>query len=265
MEENYLELNKDAWNKKTSYHIESDFYKMDAFVEGESSLNSIELDLLGDIKDKTILHLQCHFGQDSLSLSRKGAVVTGVDFSENAIEKAREVNENLGLDARFICCDIYNLPKHLNKQFDIVYTSYGTIGWLPDLDKWANVVSQFLKPGGTFVIVDFHPVVWMFDNDFTYFQYSYFKREPIVEIESGTYADVNAPIETKTISWNHSLGEILGNLINSGLEIMDFKEYDYSPYNCFKNLYEPEAGKFRIKSQEDKIPMVYSVVARLKN
>jgi 2-polyprenyl-3-methyl-5-hydroxy-6-metoxy-1,4-benzoquinol methylase len=125
---------------------------MQSFLEGKSTLNEIELQLLGDISGKKILHLQCHFGQDTMSLSRMGAKATGIDLSNKAIERAKEIALRLNLDTDFICCDLYDAPNHLNEKFDIVFTSYGTIGWLPDLDKWAKVVSHFLKPNGKFII-----------------------------------------------------------------------------------------------------------------
>jgi SAM-dependent methyltransferase len=262
--ENYKEINKQTWNNKTDVHIASDFYDVEAFLNGKSSLNSIELDLLGDIKGKKILHLQCHFGQDSLSLARLGAKVTGVDLSDRAIEKATAFNTELNLDATFICCDVYDAPKFIDEKFDLVFTSYGTIGWLPDLDKWANVVTDFLKPGGKLVFADFHPVVWMFDNDFKEVFYSYFNIEPIIEDEDGTYADRNSEIASKTITWNHPLSETLNALIKSGLEINSFNEYDYSPYNCFNETEEFEKGKYRIKHLGNKIPMVYSITATKK-
>ena len=165
-QEDYLVKNKAAWNAKTAVHIDSDFYDMPAFMGGETSLKSLELGLLGDVKGKRILHLQCHFGQDSLSLARMGASVVGVDLSDAAIEKARELAAELQLDATFVNCDIYSLKEHLQGEFDLVFTSYGTIGWLPDLNRWAAIVEHYLKPGGSFVMVDFHPVVWMFDNHF---------------------------------------------------------------------------------------------------
>jgi 2-polyprenyl-3-methyl-5-hydroxy-6-metoxy-1,4-benzoquinol methylase len=139
----YIKANKELWNKRTGFHVLSEFYNVEAFIKGESSLNAIELDLLGNVKGKKILHLQCHFGQDSLSLARMGAKVTGVDLSDKAIEKAKELSVQLDLDARFICSDLYELPTILDEQFDLVFTSYGTIGWLPDLDKWGAVVSRF--------------------------------------------------------------------------------------------------------------------------
>lgn len=260
----YININKQTWNNKTDVHIASDFYDVESFLNGKSTLNNIELVLLGDVKGKKILHLQCHFGQDTMTLSRMGAKATGIDLSDKAIERAKEFSEKLGLDTQFICCDIYDAPKHLDEKFDIVFTSYGTIGWLPDLKKWADVVSHFLKPDGKFVFAEFHPVVWMFDNDFKEVFYSYFNVAPIIEDESGTYADRYSEISAETITWNHPTSEVLNALIQSGLEINSFNEYDYSPYNCFNETEEFEKGKFRIKHLGNKIPMVFSLVATKK-
>ncbi len=184
-EPNYIDINKQSWNNKVDFHVKSDFYDLDGFLKGNTSLNNIELTLLGNIKRKSILHLQCHFGQDTISLARLGAAVTGIDLSDKAIEKAQELSLKTHTAASFICCNIYDLPQHLDKQFDIVFTSYGTIGWLPDLDKWAYIVSQFLKPNGRFVFVEFHPVVWMFDDDFSKIGYNYFNTGPIVKHKTG--------------------------------------------------------------------------------
>ncbi len=263
-EKDYLQINKATWNDKTDVHIASEFYDVAGFLNGKSTLNDIELELLGNVKGKKILHLQCHFGQDTMSLSRMGAKATGVDLSDKAIGRAREFTTQLGLDTEFLCCDLYDTPNHLNEQFDVVFTSYGTIGWLPDLDKWAKVISHFLKPGGTFVMADFHPVVWMYDNHFREVQYPYFNVETIVEEETGTYADRNAEMHSKTISWNHPTSEILNALIGSGLEIKRYNEYDYSPYNCFNAMEEFEKGKFRVAHLGNKIPMVYAVLAMKK-
>src|SRR6478672_980179 len=229
----YIAINKQTWNDKTDVHVASEFYDVDGFLNGKSTLNAIELNLLGDVAGKKILHLQCHFGQDTMSFSRMGAQATGVDLSDKAIEKAKEYNDQLGLDTQFICCDIYDLPNHLDEKFDIVFTSYGTIGWLPDMTKWAQLISNFLKPNGKFVFVEFHPVVWMFDDYFKTVFYSYFNTEPIVETLTGTYADKDAAIETKSVGWNHPTSEVLNALLQSGLELNSFDEYDYSPYNCF--------------------------------
>ena len=257
----YLELNRLSWNNKTDTHLASNFYDMKGFLKGDSSLNSVELDLLGDVRGKKILHLQCHFGQDTLSLARMGAEVTGVDLSDKAIYNASELSKKLDLEATFICCDIYDLPNHLNGKFDIVYTSYGTIGWLPDLHKWAAIVSKFLKPSGKFVFVEFHPVVWMFDDDFKKIGYSYFNNGPIIEKEDGTYADKDAEISQEFVTWNHGMSEVVSSLLNVSLSLETFQEFDYSPYPCFKHTVEFEPKKFRIKHLDDKIPMLYSLVA----
>jgi 2-polyprenyl-3-methyl-5-hydroxy-6-metoxy-1,4-benzoquinol methylase len=262
---NYIEKNKQLWNTRTEYHYSSDFYNLDGFIKGQTSLNDIELALLGDVAGKTILHLQCHFGQDTLSLARMGAITTGADLSDNAIGKAKQLSAQLNLNARFICCDIYDLPQHLHEKFDIVFTSYGTVGWLPDLDKWAHLIADYLKPGGRFIFAEFHPFLWMFDNDLSKVVYSYFKSEAIVELEQGTYANNDAPISMESVTWNHALSEVFQVLVSNGLQIDDLKEYNYSPYNCFSHMEQVGERKFIIKHLGDKIPMVYSIVATKKN
>jgi 2-polyprenyl-3-methyl-5-hydroxy-6-metoxy-1,4-benzoquinol methylase len=264
-EENYIEINKQSWNKRTASHLLSDFYDVDGFLNGKSSLNEIELKLLGDIKDKNVLHLQCHFGQDTISLGRLGANVTGIDLSDKAIESANKLSEKANIQTTFICCDIYDLPDHLNQEFDIVYTSYGTIGWLPDINKWAKIVSKYLKPNGKFIFVEFHPVVWMFDDDFKKIKYKYFNSNAIIETESGTYADKDAEINQECITWNHGIGEVVNSLIKNDVEVMSLNEYDYSPYNCFNGTIEFEPNKYRINKFGNKFPMVYSIVGKKKS
>ncbi|KAA3599269.1 MAG: class I SAM-dependent methyltransferase [Calditrichaeota bacterium] len=262
--DNYKEINKNSWNQRVDVHFDSANYDNESFIKGRNALNEIELELLGDIKEKSILHLQCHFGQDTISLNRLGAKVTGIDFSDKAIAKAKELAQTVNSDTKFILSDVYELPKNLDEKFDIVFTSYGTIGWLPDLDKWAKVVSHFLKPNGKFVFAEFHPVVWMFDDNFQELKYSYFNKEAIVETEEGTYADRNAPLTLTSVGWNHDLSEVLNSLIKNGLEINSFNEFDYSPHNCFLETVEIAPSKYRIKHLEDKIPMVYSILATKK-
>lgn len=259
--QNYIDINRQSWNNRVDAHLSSDFYDMPGFMAGQTSLKEIELALLGDVQGKSILHLQCHFGQDTLSLARMGARVTGVDLSDKAIEQANDLAATLQLDARFVCCNIYDLPQHLDEQFDIVFTSYGTIGWLPDLDVWAQLISKYLKPDGQFVFAEFHPVVWMFDDAFEGINYNYFNNGPILETESGTYADRDAAIQQSYVMWNHGTGEVLNSLIGAGLSITCFNEFDYSPYNCFLNTEMFEPGKYRIKHFGNKIPMVFSLKA----
>jgi len=259
--ENYIQINKNLWNKRAEVHFDSEFYDVKGFLEGRSSLNSMELDLLGDIDGKSILHLQCHFGQDSISLARLGAKVTGVDLSDKAIELAKELAEKNSPAVKFICSDIYDLPNHADEKFDIVFTSYGTVGWLPDLDRWAKVVSHFLVPGGKFVFVEFHPIIWMYDDKFNEVTYSYFKDEAIVEVKDTTYTGGKLSETMEEVSWNHSLSEVINSLINNGLIINSLNEFDYSPYNIFAGSSEIEKGKFRIEKFGNKVPMVYSLMA----
>jgi 2-polyprenyl-3-methyl-5-hydroxy-6-metoxy-1,4-benzoquinol methylase len=257
----YFDENKNLWNQRTVVHKESSFYDVASFLQGKSSLNEIELRELGNVKNKKILHLQCHFGMDSLSLSKMGADVTGIDLSDAAIEEAKKLNDQLSLHAKFICCNVYDLKDHLSGQFDIVFTSYGVIGWLPDLNKWAEIIAHFLKPGGFFYMVEFHPVVWMFDEDFKEVKYYYHNQEMIVMDALGTYTDRSAHIQSKEYSWNHSISEVLNALLNQNLRLEFFNEYMYSPYPCFRNVVETEKTKWHIKGMEGKIPMVYSLKA----
>lgn len=257
----YFEANKELWNQRTIVHRDSEFYNLAGFKAGETVLTPIELAEVGDVKGKKLLHLQCHFGMDSLDWARRGALVTGVDLSDIAIIEARSLNKELGLSAEFVCCNVLDTADHIKEEFDIVFTSYGTIGWLPDLKPWANMISRMLKPGGLFYIAEFHPVLWMFDDDFTHIQYAYENREVIVTENQGTYTDRNADIRGKEYSWNHSLSEVLNVLINAGLKIEMFNEHMYSPYPCFRNVIEFEPGKWQIKGMEGKLPMVYTIRA----
>jgi 2-polyprenyl-3-methyl-5-hydroxy-6-metoxy-1,4-benzoquinol methylase len=258
-EENYFDANRKSWDARTAIHVKSKFYDLEGFINGKNQLNSIELEALGDVRGKSMLHLQCHFGLDSMSWSRLGAKVTGVDFSEKAITVARDVATRTKLDARFICANIYDLPNQLDETFDIVFTSYGVIGWLPDLDRWASIISRYLKPGGVFYMAEFHPVVWMFDDAFTRIDYSYFNKDVITTQQNGTYTDRDANISSTEYGWNHSIAEVFRALHSNGMAIQAIEEFDYSPYNCFQNMVGDGKGGYYIKGYEGKLPMVYSV------
>lgn len=259
IEKDYLNINRQLWNDKVAVHASSDFYDVSGFLKGATSLNEIETPLLGDISKKRVLHLQCHFGLDSLSMARMGADVTGVDLSDKAIDKARQLAEDTGIDAKFIQSDVYDLQEKHKEKYDLVFSSYGTIGWLPDLKKWAQVVNHFLKPGGRLLLVEFHPVVWMFDDEFKKVAYSYFNCEAIVETTEGTYADRESEISNQSVSWNHPLGDVISSLLGQDLQVTHFSEYDYSPYNCFMNTVEIAPSRFQIKGMEGKLPMVYAL------
>jgi 2-polyprenyl-3-methyl-5-hydroxy-6-metoxy-1,4-benzoquinol methylase len=261
---NSFEINKQAWNQRVDIHFQSDFYDVPGFLKGKEVLKPIELALLGDLSGKSLLHLQCHFGQDTLSLARLGAKVTGIDFSQVAIDKAASLANELSLNVTFICGNVLETPQLISEKFDIVFTTYGVLGWLPDMNEWAKVVKTMLKPGGKLILVEFHPVLWMLDNEFKYFEYSYFKGEPIIETKNTTYTDQRSEqMDTfQEITWNHSLDEVLSALLEVGLTLTHFKEYAYSPYPCFSHIKETSPGQYQIIGLEDKIPMVYSLTAQ---
>jgi SAM-dependent methyltransferase len=258
----YFSANKELWNQRTKVHKDSSFYDVASFKSGGTVLTPLELNEIGDVTGKKMLHLQCHFGLDSLNWAKLGAMVTGVDLSDEAIKEAKKLNEELGLNVQFICCNVYDLKNHLhNEQFDIVFTSYGVVGWLPDLDEWAQLISGYLKPGGSFYIAEFHPVIWMFDDDFKEIKYSY-ENSGVIETDAqGTYTDRNADIKGKEYGWNHSLAEVINALVMSGLRIEFLHEFMYSPYPCFNNVVQNPEGNWWIKGLENKIPMVYSIKA----
>lgn len=258
---NYLEINNALWNERVGHHLGSEFYDVEGFKTGKTSLNEIELELLGNPEGKELLHLQCHFGQDTLSLARMGATVTGLDFSEKGIEAANALAQELNIPASFICSDVYEADNVIRTKADIVFTSYGVLGWLPDLQRWANVVAGCVKPGGELILVEFHPVIWMYDNDFNKPTYSYFNKEMIIEEEKGTYADEQADIVMNSVGWNHPIADVLTSLIQAGFEISIFREYDYSPYAVFAQSKEIAPGKYQIDGFEGKMPMVYALKA----
>lgn len=253
---NHLDINKNTWDKRVDIHLKSKFYDVSGFIRGKTSLNQIELREVGSVKGKSLLHLQCHFGQDSLSWSRLGARVTGVDFSSKAIGFASELAQKTGLNAQFICSDIYEYSDKDDTQYDIVFTSYGVLCWLPNIEKWAQLIADKLKPGGFFYIVEFHP---FFDS---ISGYSYFHNsEPDIE-EEGTYTENDTGEKSTVITWAHPLSEVINALIRAGLQIEQFNEYPYSPYNCFENMIEKEKGHFVLDNDKRSIPLVYSIKAR---
>lgn len=257
----YIEVNRKLWNDRVSIHVDSEFYDQKGFLAGKSSLKNIELALLGDVQGKDVIHLQCHYGQDSLSLARMGARVTGIDFSDKAIEVAVGLNQSLDLGAEFYCCDVYDTLQVVSKKFDIVFTTYGVIGWLPHMNKWAKVIADLLKPGGRLIFVEFHPVVWMMDEQFDFIKYSYFNTEEIRETEEGSYADRYKNIKNESISWNHPFSDVVQSLLDAGLSIRKFQEFDYSPYACFDKMIKMEEDKYQIKGLEGKLPMIYAIEA----
>jgi len=251
-EKDFFEVNKATWNKKAKVHAKSKFYDLEAFKNGKSSLMPYELASLDDVSGKTLLHLQCHFGQDTLSWSRLGAQCVGVDIS---------VNEELNLDAKFVCCNVLDTSTYVQKTFDIVFTSYGTIGWLPDLKPWAKMIAERLHKGGVFHIVEFHPIVWMFDyiDGKSQLKYGYNQDEVIYEEYEGTYADKNSKMISKEYAWNHGLGEVITALTDAGLHINFLKEHDESPYDVLPDLIQTDSGMY--KTKDGLYPLLFELKA----
>ena len=258
----YLAHNRAHWNARTEAHLGSTFYDVEGWLAGRESLREIELALLPpDLTGYRILHLQCHFGQDTLSLARRGATVTGVDLSDSAISAARELSVRAGVDATFINCDVYRLPEHLDGQFDLVYTTYGTIGWLPDLDRWAEIVARYLRPGARLVFVEFHPFVWLWNEGRTAIEHPYFGREAIVEAVSGSYTDGSGAVSGTSVSWDHPVSQVVTALLKQGLRLQHFREYDYAPYDCFGDTVKVGEQRWQLRQLAGLIPMTYSLVA----
>lgn len=260
--EKAFETNRETWNNKVAVHAGSDFYDLDSFKKGRSSLNRFELNALPDVDGVSMLHLQCHFGQDTLSWSRMGAKCTGVDISDKAIELAKQLNDELQLDAEFVCCNVLDTAEHVSGDFDLVFTSYGVIGWLPDLKPWAEMIATKLKPGGTFYMVEFHPIIWMFDYLETppSLRYGYQQKEAIYEEYEGTYADEGSKqVVSKEYGWNHGLGEVVTALISAGLTIDYLHEHMKSPYAVFQGLVKDDLGMYELA--DGLYPLIFEIKA----
>ena len=261
MNKDHFEINRETWNKKVKIHASSQMYDMEAFKNGKSSLMPYELKALGNVNGKSLLHLQCHFGQDTLSWSRLGAKCVGIDLSDEGISLAQSLNKELNLDTEFIRCNVLDTSSHVTDVFDIVFTSYGVIGWLPDLKPWGQMIAERLKKGGTFYIVEFHPIVWMFDylDGKPVMRYGYMQDEVIYEEYEGTYADQESKMISKEYGWNHGLSEVVNALIEAGLQIDYLNEYDESPYNVLPDLVKTTSGNY--VTRDRLYPLIFELKA----
>lgn len=261
----YLKKNFDMWNDWAPLHAESEFYDVEGFKKGRNTLDAIELEEVGDVTGKSLLHLQCHFGLDTLSWARLGGRVTGIDFSNKAIDIARSLSKELGIEADFICSGVYDLRNNLDGKFDIVYTSAGVLCWLPDLKQWAEIISHFLKPGGFFYILESHPFSHVFDDSENItelkVEHSYFHSpEPTKWEIEGSYAGVQTDRQYISYEWTHSMGEIINSLISSGLRIEFLHEFPVLFFKWFPFMEEDdEEGWWRLPG--DKLPLTFSIKA----
>jgi SAM-dependent methyltransferase len=274
----YTQSNRRLWDEWTTINERSDFYALESFKKGEGldrphdaapgvRVRGYEVEEVGEVKGKSLLHLQCHFGIDTLSWARLGARVTGIDFSVPAIERARGLADELGIEARFLVSSVQDLRDNLDGTFDIVYTSRGAITWLPDLSEWASTIVHFLCPGGIFYITEFHPILWALDDASEELRvaYPYFPSgEPVVFPVEGSYADPDAEVQTEVeYAWPHPIGEVVTAIAGAGLVVELLNEFDWVDYKAMKFLEQSEDGRWRLpKDVKGELPLMYSLRAR---
>lgn len=263
-----MAVNRRYWDEAVAIHAASRFYDVDGFIAGASSLNELERAELGSVAGLKILHLQCHFGMDSLDLVRRGARVTGVDYSPAALRQARDLARRCGLKARFLQANVCDPTADVGDGYDMVFTSWGVLGWLPDLGAWGRLIARALRPGGRFVIVEQHPAVHWFDDEATATAALSLRHDfqgtgaPELYDEPGTYADRAATMEnTKEYFWRHTLADILGALIGADLTIASYREHDSIVWPALPQLRRDEGQVWRMPPGRPRIPLSFSLSA----
>jgi SAM-dependent methyltransferase len=261
------------WDSWTRINLESRLYDVEGFAAGRGrDLDPIALAGPGDVRGKSLLHLQCHFGMDTIKWARHGAIVTGADFSTESITAARALAARMGVPATFVESDIYELPSRLDGRFDVVFTSHGVLGWLPDLERWAQVIAHFLAPGGIFYVVDMHPMTQLFDDRVKEpglkLLYPYFHGpEPFKEEHGGCYAAPDAPIKSVEHFWLHKMSDIIGALLRAGLRIESFEEYPFLSWKFFPWMERRADGWWHLPEHADlplgsgSLPLMFSLKA----
>lgn len=261
--ERWLEENRAFWDERVPIHLRSGFYDVVGFRAGRAPLPPFEIEEVGEVAGKDLLHLQCHFGLDTLSWARRGARVVGLDFSPAAVEAARSLAADTGLEAEFVCANVYEAPEALpGRSFDVVYTGTGALDWLPDLGRWAEAIAGLLRPGGFLYLAEFHPVTWIFADEDLTVRYDYFRKEGVVSDEPGTYADPDAQTaHDRTHEWNHPLGEVITAIIEAGLRLEMLNEHDHTLFRRWPFLVETEPGVYRLPEGMPSLPLMYSLRA----
>ena len=269
----YLEANRALWDSWTRINLDSRMYDVEGFAAGRGGdLDAIALAGPGDVRGKSLLHLQCHFGMDTIRWARHGAAVTGVDFSPEAIAAARALAGRMGVAATFVESSVYDLPATLEGRFDVVFTSHGVLGWLPDLERWAQVITHFLAPGGIFYVVEAHPVLMLFNDRLKEpdlrLLYPYFHGpEPIREEHGGCYAEPEAPITSVEHVWLHTMSEVVGSLVRAGLRIESLEEYPFLSWRFFPWMERRADGWWHLPEHEGvplgrgSLPLMFSLKA----
>ncbi|MGN6105735.1 MAG: class I SAM-dependent methyltransferase [Kofleriaceae bacterium] len=261
----YVRGNQELWDEWTDINVRSEFYDVAGFKANTPPLDPEVREVLGPLEGKSVLHLQCHFGMDTLRIATEAREVTGIDFSERAVGQARQLAGDLGIPARFVQSDLYDLPRVLDGQFDVVFTSYGVIGWLPDLAPWGRIIARYLAPGGRFAMVEAHPTMWMYDGEAPELRirYPYFHvDEPVIEPPTtGNYADPTAPVTKSAYTWSHSMSDIVMSLIDAGLRIDELREHRHVVWKAFPFLVEESRHRWRMPPDRPEIPLLFSLRA----
>lgn len=272
MSDDYRALNRASWDERAPAHAASADYAFEQFRTDPAFLSEVvrfDLPLLGSVEGQRGVHLQCHIGTDTLSLSRLGARMTGLDFSAAAVEQARALVASTGEDVEFVEADVYDAADVLPEQsFDLVFTGIGALCWLPDVRRWAGVVSRLLAPGGRLFIREGHPMLWSLADPrpdrLLVVEHPYFEREePTVWDEGGTYVETDVVFEHNvTHEWNHGLGEIVTALLDEGLELTGLVEHDSVPWEAMPGQMEPlPNGEWRLADRPWRLPHSYTLQA----
>jgi SAM-dependent methyltransferase len=260
-----MEVNKRRWNEKVQANQVTPVYDVEGFINGASTLLPIELLEVGPVQGKDMLHLQCHFGMDTLSWARMGARITGVDFSPDAISMARELSLRTGVPAEFLECNIYDLDRLGLGKFDVIFTSYGVLCWLPDLGPWARWISDHLRPGGFFYVVDNHPFGSLIDEncrDFFRASYPYFSKEPLMFDDDVPIIDDGHEFRNKTrYEWMHPISDIVNALADSGLRIEFLHEFPFCFFPMHPSMVKGEDGYWHLPGNFY-VPMLFSLKAK---
>jgi len=267
--DHYREANRANWDSRVDSHFRSELYGIDRFVADPDYVGAVvrfDAAKMPDVSGKSLIHLQCHIGTDTIGLARLGADVTGVDLSTKSIEAARRLSVESGTRARFVVSELYDAPEALPERFDIVYTGVGAICWLPDIEGWAKVVSSFLDKGGVFYMREGHPIMWALDytrdDDQVVVKYPYFEQSaPLSFSEDTTYAGDGVLGSPVSYDWNHGMAEVLQALIDAGLRIDQIEEYDALEWPAGPVNQLGEDGRYRLAEGRERLPVMWSVLA----
>jgi SAM-dependent methyltransferase len=265
----FLETNRVSWDERADIHVEdlTGSYGIERFLAGEDVLFPIEAAEIGNIEGLKVLHLQCHIGLDTLCLVRRGAHVTGLDFSAAALRHARDLAEKSGLAARFVHGEVYDAPTLCGSDFDLVYTSWGTIYWLPDIHRWGSVIATVLKPGGSLYFADQHPSFALLDevdgHPLPTFNWRTPSSLPLEFAPNQTYTGDPRPlVNTRSFEWIHPLSDILMALIDQGLAIEHIAEHEALPWAMFPLMQKGADRLYRLPPGIPRMPLSLSLRAR---